>query len=198
MCLRTIADTHRVSLATVALRWALQQPHVRVCAPSCVSPAQPFSPRFFLAALLGLQVSAVVVGGRDASHIEAYQLAHRIALGPAELSAIAAVLAKGHAIPGDGLQFERTGAGPYSTPASYVHPRKSKGSWSARPNPATRVSRGSGPTGASCASPSTLMSSPSATRSCCIGCIPSARPSKACVPTTPWPHPPPPPKSSAR
>lgn len=79
-CLRKIADRYGVPLASVAIRWTLQQP----------------------------EVAAVVLGGRDASHIETFLLAYRFRLTGDEMNAIAAVLAKGRPVSGDLTETEQS------------------------------------------------------------------------------------------
>ena len=60
------------------------------------------------------QVAAVVVGGRDASHIESYLLAQRIRLTADDLRAINAVLGRAKVLAGDVFQLERAPTGPFA------------------------------------------------------------------------------------
>jgi hypothetical protein len=66
------------------------------------------------------QVAAAVVGGRDASPIDTYQLALRVRLTAADHVALAEILARGRAVPGHGLAFERMPGRTNAPPLAYA------------------------------------------------------------------------------
>ncbi|MFN2329134.1 MAG: aldo/keto reductase [Chromatocurvus sp.] len=81
--LKTIGDKHGVTLSSVASRWVLDQ----------------------------AQVAAVIIGSRNADHIERYHEIFRLALDEADYAAIAALKAQMHTPPQDVFDLERDKSG---------------------------------------------------------------------------------------
>ena len=80
--LHDVAGKHNTSIANIAGKWTLDRP----------------------------QVVGVLIGARNASHVEDNQTMSKVRLDQSDLTAIQAVLDKGNAAKGDCYDWERGGA----------------------------------------------------------------------------------------